>query len=630
MNLVCVLRLEPYSESLTYRFYFDSVGSESFLEWWVNRVSTFLPRSRLYVICHGEIEQARFSKLLRNSEVTVFKSTYLGQLRCLADVVRSTDSAQISLLPIGFALAPKSLLHKVYAHHLAQKNSFTFARGMPKGVAPTVFNSDLILALDGLRLPGLPSDPILLVERLRSLTKTTGQPSPFQLNSASFDTSLEYDFDPTSLPRSVRIETPNDVEIIRRVCVRLDSKAEEKSEFSPLQFWKEEVTQGRQQRVVVGQLDTGDSPPPAKCKVMFVSNPSAFSGAEQSLCQLVNYIDGQLFEKVGLIALDGILAERLREAGASVICRHEDFGEYTVDNFHYALSLLKRVCPSIIHMNGLSGLPLIYAATALGIPIVQHVRTALFESYGEYLKSADAIIAVSEFVQNELLQFDVPKERVHLIHDSVDPEHFRKSLFDVHEIRAQLGIPPSAKIALMIARYQPSKRHDLMLKAAAIVRSAVPSFHLILVGEALEPAYFSYFDEIQAQARTMGLCDCITRVPFVPDIRNLQAAADILILCSDREGLGNCVVEAMAMELPVIVTNSGGAHEIVKNRERGFVVKGGDADALAQAMIEALTNESVRRRFAEAAREYVESSLTANEAAKRMMNVYDELFLVRT
>ncbi len=242
MSLISILRLEPRSESLAYRSCFDKVGSESLLEWWVNRFSTIQPRSRLYVVCHGEIEQARLAKLLRDGEATVFRSEHLGQLRCLTDVVRASGALKIALLPFGFSLTPKSLLEKVYAHHMTQKNSYTLVKGIAKGTAPAIFESDLIQSLDGFRLPRLPSDPVLLVERLRSLVETTGQPFPFRVNSVPFNWSSEYKCDPTVLPRSVRIETPGDVEMFQRVCMRLKPEPEKESDCSALRFWKEEMT----------------------------------------------------------------------------------------------------------------------------------------------------------------------------------------------------------------------------------------------------------------------------------------------------------------------------------------------------------------------------------------------------
>jgi phosphatidylinositol alpha-1,6-mannosyltransferase len=63
----------------------------------------------------------------------------------------------------------------------------------------------------------------------------------------------------------------------------------------------------------------------------------------------------------------------------------------------------------------------------------------------------------------------------------------------------------------------------------------------------------------------------------------------VVVLCSDREGLGRCVVEAMAMGTPVVVTDSGGTHEVVNHRKTGFVVRGGDARDLATRIVEALT-----------------------------------------
>jgi glycosyltransferase involved in cell wall biosynthesis len=110
---------------------------------------------------------------------------------------------------------------------------------------------------------------------------------------------------------------------------------------------------------------------------------------------------------------------------------------------------------------------------------------------------------------------------------------------------------------------------------------------LVLKGEVFYET--SYVEAVRDDINKRGLSDIVKIIPFVDDIRDLHAAADVVVLCSDREGLGRCVVEAMAMGTPVVVTDSGGTHEVVNHRKTGFVVRGGDARDLATRIVEALT-----------------------------------------
>jgi glycosyltransferase involved in cell wall biosynthesis len=114
----------------------------------------------------------------------------------------------------------------------------------------------------------------------------------------------------------------------------------------------------------------------------------------------------------------------------------------------------------------------------------------------------------------------------------------------------------------------------------------------------------------------------------VQDIRELHAAADVLVLCSDMEALGRCVVEAMAMAVPVVTTNTGGTHEIVKHGQTGFVVPGGDWRALGGQLLEVFSNPQQVRSLAAAARKLVETSLDTRVAAQNVMNI-DESVLAQ-
>ena len=605
--LVGILHLGSLSESLSYRAYLQNIGSESLLEWWVDRLKAFPFLTNTFIISGTPNENARLAVHLSGREVTLLTPPSLSQLSCAEQVSRLGLAPAVAWLPIEFCLAPRDLLHRVHKHHLEMDNTFTFVDGLPRGVSPAVYASDLILSIGNLHLSGLPDQLEVIVRRLKGLAETTEVELPLLLKSVPFDAGAQYGYDPTTVSRIVRVEKPNDVAILRRVRERLANTSHEPGVLA-LQIWKEEETKDasnrrRNLRTLVG-AKADKCPQHIKPRILYVSNCSAFSGAEQELVDLVGAIDPERFETFALVAEEGLLADRLRESGAKVICPQDSFAEEAVGSFIYVYSILSDLKPDLVHLNGLDGIPMLLGASLLNIPIVQHVRVDPPDSYGPNLEYAHAVVAISDFVRRRLLQFAIPQKRVCVVYSGPNIDHFRQEIFEKHKVRKELGIPLDARVVLMIARFTAQKRHGMVLEAAARTMPTVPGFHLVFVGEHFGEV--SYFDSIRTKALSLGLGDCTSWIPFLSDIRVAHAAADLLVLPSHREAFGRCVVEAMAMELPVVVTDSGGPQEAVAGR--GFVVRSGDVDGLATAMKQALTNEDLSRSYANSARQFLEQS----------------------
>jgi len=476
----------------------------------------------------------------------------------------------------------------------------------------------------GITMPGLPSDPVLLVDRLVDAARMAKH--ELDIRVGSFHASDHYDLAAACLPWDLTVNSPRRARLAATVAASLDADPHEDDPLGSILRWKEcsiaEAQDGR--RLLAGgagqvHVEVESQTP----RVLFVSNPSGFSGAEESLCQMVLHLDRRRYSPVALISLEGYFARRLREAGVEVVVRGDSFGESTTDNVLYVASVVKKLQPAIVHSNSVNGIATSAAAALQRIPLVQHVRNGVIAPYSDSMKWAAAVVVISEFLRREILRFDLDPSQVHLIPDEVDLDYFRPGLFNKADVRREFGIPEEATVAVMIARLATNKRHDLILKAGPLIKGAIRSFHLLLKGELYgdSESYSSWHEQL----RYSGLGQSVTWVPFVPDIRAVHTAADVLILCSDREGLGRCVVEAMAMELPVIVTNSGRAQEIVSGGYSGFVVESGNAEALAATVIEALGNPGLCRRYAGAARQYVERHLTAQAAASKMAEIYDRI-----
>lgn len=141
------------------------------------------------------------------------------------------------------------------------------------------------------------------------------------------------------------------------------------------------------------------------------------------------------------------------------------------------------------------------------------------------------------------------------------------------KVRQDLGIPEHAPVFLKLAEFIPRKRHADALNAFARLPS---SAYLLLAGSGpLEST-------IKNLATTLGIDSRVRFLGFRRDVAELLIAADAVILLSEREGLPRSLMEAMALETPIIGTDVKGTRELVK--DAGFMVPLGDVDAISQTM----------------------------------------------
>jgi glycosyltransferase involved in cell wall biosynthesis len=483
------------------------------------------------------------------------------------------------------------------------------------------FAQQIVRALEN-ELPA--SLPMGQHESLRKAASALRVAFKSSCKAVPFNAAAEYKAQLRSLPESLRIRNSTHVDIARAV---ISSRDKASGPLRDLHSWKREAL--LKQRALDSERRPFAVRHPVRGrtrtrprKILFVSTPSAYSGAEESLCQLVGGLNRELYKPYALVGACGYFTERLRHFGAEVIAPNRDFSSNSVENFFFTISALRKIKPDVVHINAASGIPVIVAAKLLGIPVIYHLRVAALQDIADYLKGSDAIIAVSEFIRTQAERRDIDGNRIRVIFDGVDANHFTRANFSRDVVRRELGLPLDVPIVLNIARFARNKRQEMLIAASELVRKRLPDFHLVFVGEAEDQRYHS---EIVEQIGRAGLASNVTLLPFQRDIRRIEAASDVLVLCSDREPLGTCLLEAMAMELPVVVTNSGGSHELFIDGETGLITQGGDVHGLAAAIESILTNHELAHRLGKAARRYAETEYTVQNHAKAVTDLYEDV-----
>jgi len=178
-----------------------------------------------------------------------------------------------------------------------------------------------------------------------------------------------------------------------------------------------------------------------------------------------------------------------------------------------------------------------------------------------------------------------------------DPAHFNRP-----EARSFFGLPHDKKIIGVLGRLDPGKGQEVLLRAIPEVAKHNPDVLLVIAGDetAGEPGYKAYLEEL---SREIGVDRHVKFLPFTDDVPRLMAALDIFVLPSFSETFGLVVIEAMAMEKPVIATNAGGLPEIITDGKTGLLIAPRNVEAVANAIEKILDDEKLRTSLAHAARQ---------------------------
>jgi glycosyltransferase involved in cell wall biosynthesis len=130
---------------------------------------------------------------------------------------------------------------------------------------------------------------------------------------------------------------------------------------------------------------------------------------------------------------------------------------------------------------------------------------------------------------------------------------------------------------------------------------------------------------VRAHARALGIDDRCRFLGHRQDIADLHHAFDLFVQSSEYEGTPNAVLEAMAMETPLVVTDVGGTRELAEPDVHCLLVPSRDVAALRGAIEAALSDPAAARRRAVAARRRIETDLSFTQRTRRLESIYAEM-----
>lgn len=237
----------------------------------------------------------------------------------------------------------------------------------------------------------------------------------------------------------------------------------------------------------------------------------------------------------------------------------------------------------------------------------------------------DRVLAISEVIHKNVLDTTpITPDRVVTLHDAIDTNVFSLQQADRQKVRNELGLSNDIVLIGFVGRFSPGKGHEELLEAARIISQKDQNVHFLVVGEASHGEQ-RYEQKIRALSRSLGIERTVTFAGFRDDIPDVMAAFDIFAFPSHAESFGVVLIEAMAMERPVVSTNCDGVLDIVVDGRTGLYVQPRRADELAVALMKLIADPLLRDQMGKAGRKRVEELFDQRKQISTLEGIYEEL-----
>lgn len=324
---------------------------------------------------------------------------------------------------------------------------------------------------------------------------------------------------------------------------------------------------------------------------------------------------------------EGMLAAELREQGVVVQACGKRRGP-DMQALLKARRFIADIPGAVLHTH--NSMAHYYAVLAtMGLPVARIINTRHSMGgrkgttrqewlYRRSMRSTDYVVAVCDAERKRLQANGVrPRCELSTIPNGISLERFMPATPERRRALAEgLGWHPDSRIIGTVGRLQPVKDQARLIRAFDRVHSEVPSAVLAIVGDGgLRP-------QLERLVEELGLQDCVRFLGDRGDVPQLLSGMELFALSSLSEGYSVALIEACAAALPIVATDVGGNHEIVRDGINGKLVAAGDTSALANALLDMLANADAMLAMGKAGRGWALSEASFRTMAGRYERLY--------
>ncbi len=207
--------------------------------------------------------------------------------------------------------------------------------------------------------------------------------------------------------------------------------------------------------------------------------------------------------------------------------------------------------------------------------------------YAALLRQVRQLVFGCEYqMQLWLTRYSLPLTRSRVIYNGVDTNHFSKESIGIarRDLRRSFGFSDADFVVVIVGQLRVEKQHTDLVNAMGLLRAQGISICALIVGEGERR------EAIAELVAAKGLAESCQLIGSFDDVRPMLKAADVFVLTSTSvETFSNAALEAMAMGLPVVLSDISGAREMVDVGRNGYLYPAGDIAVLAKILADLST-----------------------------------------
>ncbi len=234
------------------------------------------------------------------------------------------------------------------------------------------------------------------------------------------------------------------------------------------------------------------------------------------------------------------------------------------------------------------------------------------------LRWYEKVICVSDDLRTRCIASGVDEARCVVIDNAIDGALWKRSL-TTRQARLRLGLAPDRLLVGSVGRLTAEKNYEAVVRVLGRLARAGLDVDLVLVGEG------DRREAIEAQAAELGLGERVRLLGYRSDTLDVYQALDVFVLGSLREGLPNVLLEAMALEVPVVATRVAGVPRLIEHGISGLLVDPGAEEELTVELGRLLNDHALRAHLAAAGRRAVQTRFSFDTRMDHVRAIYDEL-----
>ena len=331
-------------------------------------------------------------------------------------------------------------------------------------------------------------------------------------------------------------------------------------------------------------------------------------------------------------ALPPEIDKRMRDAGAII-----EVVPYGKERYQFARELgriikqhslsMAHVCffdyfsfvPWIARLNGLQHI--VYEELNSGMMTATSWKRRLLQLRTLLMsRPMNRVIAVSNFVKQDLIKRGIAADRIEVRYLAADEERFKPDPAARAEWASKYSLAPDELMMSSVTLLRPFKSPETLVETAAILKQRGVKARLFMAGDGY------MLDDLKALSEKLNATDRIEWLGFCRDPRSLLQASDVFLLASVGEAGGFVLSEAMGCGTPIVGSGSGVISEIVVDGKTGLLATPKDAASFADGIEKLAGDESLRKAMRVNSRERMLSGFTTDINVDNTMRIYASLF----